>query len=82
MRIPYLPDIFEKELFMRRTLLNCFAQLPKPFMMIINPTKYQPIDDYANMSFLSFLQQNLERMSIKLENFSKLQSHLDILVEK
>ena len=63
MGIPSFPEIFEKEVFFKRTLPPCFAKLPthdggcrlvpSPFMMIINPAKYKPIDDSANMSFES-----------------------------
>jgi hypothetical protein len=63
MGIPSLPEKFKDEVFVLRTLLPCFVKLPiqdggcmlvpSPFMMIVDPTKYQPIDDSANMSFAS-----------------------------
>jgi len=63
MGIPSLPRIFENEFFVKRTLPHCFTKLPtqdggcrlvpSPFMMIIDPAKYKPIDDSANMSFAS-----------------------------
>jgi hypothetical protein len=63
MGMPSLPVNFENEVFVLRTLLPCFAKLPtqdggcrlvpSPFMMIIDPAKYKPIDDSANMSFAS-----------------------------
>jgi hypothetical protein len=63
MGIPSLPGIFDKQVFVLRTLLPCFEKLPtqdggcmlvpSPFMMIIDPAKYKPIDDSANMSFAS-----------------------------
>jgi hypothetical protein len=63
MGIPSFPEIFEKEVFFKRTLPPCFAKLPthdggcrlvpSPFMMIIDPAKYKPIDDSTNMSFAS-----------------------------
>jgi hypothetical protein len=58
MGIPSLPVIFKEKVFLMQTLLHCFEQLqmqdgscrivPKPFMMIIDPAKYKPIDDSAS----------------------------------
>jgi hypothetical protein len=63
MRIPSFLEIFEKQIFMLRTLGTCFVKLPtqdggcrlvpSPFMMIIDSEKYKRIDDSANMSFTS-----------------------------
>jgi hypothetical protein len=82
MGIPSLPDIFDNEIFMQ-TLLHCFVKLPtkdggyrlvpSPFMMIIDPAKYKPINDSAHMSFRS-------RMSLK-PKFKKIVSQTAMLTK-
>lgn len=70
MGIPSLPDIFKNEVFFKRTLLPCFEQLPthdgcrlvpSPFMMIVDPQKYKPINDYPQLSFDDLLSERSRR---------------------
>ena len=82
MGIPSLPGIFDNEIFVQ-TFLHCFVKLPtkdggyrlvpSPFMMIIDPAKYKPINDSAHMSFRS-------RMSLK-PKFKKIVSQTAMLTK-
>lgn len=87
MGIPFLPEIFENEVYVLRTLLPCFVKLPaqngccmlvpRPFMMIVDPTKYQPIDDSENMSYFTRYSGFSRRVKPK----SKMGAHIGMLTK-